>query len=155
MSDDSKTPNTLISGGADQEKMQEGFRDLHGFLSAKDPEDEEEDPNLYDLIRGGRRQSYLRLCIIRMDGSYFSIHHDDIHTLEGTADGKTLSLCIRGGLVVTLTGEHLTVLADYLGERKVKKIYAFNPKTCRIDEEKDRKKIPVIHGIFEDMQDLS
>lgn len=119
----------------------EGYDDLYA----------KEDPSIYDLIRGGSRKGYHRLRIVRADGSYFSIHHDDVHTLEGTADGTALSLCIRGGLIVTVKGERLVILADYLEECRVRKLYAFDPKKHRFKEGADRERVPVIHEIREDM----
>jgi hypothetical protein len=86
-------------------------------------EDEPENPKIYNLLRGSRPRRRLR--IVREDGSYFSIGYDDIQTLEGTADGRLLTLIIRGGLLVTLSGEMLSALADRLDEEKVIKLYCY------------------------------
>lgn len=101
------------------------FRAKDGSKDKPPSHFEESDPNLYHLVSGSR--ACYRLRIIREDGSYFSILYDDIHTLEGTEDGTKLTLCIKGGLLVTLVGKHLIQLADRLEECAVRKLYLYNP----------------------------
>lgn len=78
----------------------------------------------------------------------------DVSAIEGTANGTKLVLCIKGGLMVALTGENLTVLADYLEEFRTCKLYAFDPKKHRFKEGSDREKTPAIHDIKEDAPSL-
>jgi hypothetical protein len=107
--------------------MSKYFNEDDGFF-ADDRRDEDapEDERVYNLIGGTRPRRRLR--IVRGEGgSYFSIAYDDIHTLEGTADGKLLSLLIKGGLAITLTGERLIALADRLDEAKTRVLYVYQP----------------------------
>ncbi len=106
--------------------MSKYFNEDDGFF-ADDRRDEDapDDERVYNLIGGTRPRRRLR--IVREGGSYFSLSYEDIHTLEGTADGKMLSLLIRGGLAVTLTGERLIALADRLDEAKTRVLYVYQP----------------------------
>lgn len=111
----------------------------------------EDNPDLYHLTRGGNRRGYHRLRIIRNDGSAFSVLYGDVHTLEMTADGTRLTLLLKNGLAVTLTGERLTALADYLEEQHVRRVYVYDPAKHHFKEGIARERIPVIHDITEDM----
>ena len=108
-----------------------------------------EDETTYNILSNIRDNKRLRkrLRIVRDDGSYYSFPYDDIHTIEGTPDGKYLTLIIRGGRLVTLEGERLKTLADYLDDYKICKLYLYNP---RIHTLKD-KKTPVITSIMEEV----
>jgi hypothetical protein len=108
---------------------------------------EDDDAHFYHLTQGDRR-GYYRLRIVREDGSYFSVLYDDIHTLEGSADGTKLTLCVKGGLLVTLIGERLETLADYLDECRVRKLYIFQPGARTLKDAKG----PVILSIVETSQ---
>jgi hypothetical protein len=104
---------------------------------------ETDDPKLYKLLRELPNRNRMR--IIRGDGSYSSLSYDDLQSLEGSGDGRVLSLIIRGGLVIHLQGERLMRVADYLeGERGIELI-AYDPKrhTHKADD------TPIIHSIVE------
>ncbi len=109
----------------------------------------EEDPRFYNLIRGDRK-GYHMLEIVREDDSYICVSYHDIHSLEGTADGTNLTLCIKGGLMVTLVGERLKMLAEYLKEWRVSKVYLYQPGIQKLKDEK----APVIRAIVETSPDV-
>lgn len=91
--------------------------------------------------------SFQRLRIERKDGSSFAIFYDDIHTIELTPDGTRLGICIRGGMLITLVGERLNLLADYLDESRIKHIYIYNPQRHLLKEAENVS--PLIHDIVE------
>jgi hypothetical protein len=107
-------------------------------------EQDEEDPRFYNLIRG-EKKGYHMLEIVREDGSYFCVLYHDIHTLEGTADGTKLTLCIKGGLLVTLVGERLKTLCEYLKAWRVCKLYRYEPEKQNLKDEH----APIVWQIIE------
>ena len=117
--------------------------------TSPDIDDEDDDPDLYHLTRGGNRRGYNRLRIVRADGSAFSVLYGDVHTMEMTADGTLLTLMLKNGIAVKLTGERLTVLADYLEEQHVRRLHIYDPAKHRFKEGIPQDKIPVIREIKE------
>jgi hypothetical protein len=120
-----------------------------GRKTAQDSDGEYDDPDLYCLTRGGNRRGYHRLRLVRADGSAFSVLYADIHTMEMMADGTRLTLLLKNGLAVTLTGERLTVLADYLEEQHVRRLHIYDPAKHRFKEGIPQDRIPVIREIKE------
>lgn len=105
---------------------------------------DKDDNTVYTLVPFNK-ESYARLRIVRDDGSYFSVFHDDVHTLEGTEDGTKLTLCIKGGLLVTLEGENLVKLAHYLEDAEIRKLYCYQPSIHKLRD----TSVPIIHRIVE------
>jgi hypothetical protein len=109
-------------------------------------ENDELGDGAYYLSRKSSK-SFQRLRIERKDGSSFAIFYDDIHTIELTADGTQLGLCIRGGLLITLVGERLNLLADYLDESRIGRICIYDAQRHLLKE--PEKPSPFIHDIIE------
>jgi hypothetical protein len=86
-----------------------------------------------------------RIRLIRESGDYYSIHYDDIHTIEGTASGTLLTVIIKGGLLWELRGKHLATLANYLDEYRVIKLYVYDPARHTLEDEN----APIITKITE------
>ena len=107
-------------------------------------EENEDDPRFYNLVRGDKK-GYHMLEIVREDGSYFCVSYYDIHTMEGTADGTKLTLCIKGGLLVTFSGERLKTLCEYLAAWRVRTVYRYESGKQQIKDEDT----PIVRAIEE------
>jgi hypothetical protein len=118
--------------------------------NAENNESDELDEGAYYLSRKSSK-SFQRLRIERKDGSSFALFYDEIHTIELAADGRQLGLCIRGGLLITLVGERLNLLADHLDESRIRRISIYDAQRHLLKE--PEKPSPLIHDIIE--QDLA
>lgn len=61
-----------------------------------------------------RLRSLERIRVYRADGSSYSVPYSDVDVIELSADGRELSLLLRGGVIWQVQGESLRYLAEML-----------------------------------------